>query len=234
MRQETRKLRSPLAHIQPHIVDNSRHMPRIRTSPSLCLRAALNRLRRRLWHALFFRTLFGEVQHGRALPFTRISPSTCIEHEDRLVLEDDVFIGHFNFIEAGSGIHIGRGTQVTNFISIVSHSTHRSVRVAARLSGVPEAAPDGSQAGDIRAPIAIGAHCFIGPHSVIEAGSTLGKGCLVVAGSRVRGTFGDFAVIAGNPAVVTGDTRTQDARWLARHPAYVAAYESWAGQLPQV
>lgn len=208
-----------------------------RISLSLRLRAALNRWRRKLWRAVFFRMLFGEVaqgrQAGRALLHTRISPSTCIEHEDRLALGDDVFIGHFNFIEASSGIAIGRGTQVTNFISIVSHSTHRSVRVAARLSGIPAPAADGSQPSDIRAPIAIGEHCFIGPHCVIEAGSTLGKGCLVTAGSRVRGSFGDFAVLSGNPAQVVGDTRQADARWLAAHPQYLPAYESWAGQLPQ-
>lgn len=197
------------------------------------LRAVINRLRRRLWHAVFFRMLFGEMQRGQPLPGTRISPSTCIEQEDRLTLGDDVFIGHFNFIEASSGVCIGSSTQVTNFISIVSHSTHRSVRVAARLSGAPAPAADGSQPSDIRAPIEIGPYCFIGPHSVIEAGAVLGKGCLVTAGSRVRGTFGDFAVLSGNPAQVVGDTRTQDARWLAVHPDYLPAYERWAGKLPQ-
>ena len=197
------------------------------------LRAVINRLRRRLWHAVFFRMLFGEMQRGQPLPGTRISPSTCIEQEDRLTLGDDVFIGHFNFIEASSGVCIGSSTQVTNFISIVSHSTHRSVRVAARLSGAPAPAADGSQPSDIRAPIEIGPYCFIGPHSVIEAGAVLGKGCLVTAGSRVRGTFGDFAVLSGNPAQVVGDTRTQDARWLAEHPDYLPAYERWAGKLPQ-
>ena len=197
------------------------------------LRAVINRLRRRLWHAVFFRMLFGEMQRGQPLPGTRISPSTCIEHEDRLTLGDDVFIGHFNFIEASSGVCIGSSTQVTNFISIVSHSTHRSVRVAARLSGAPAPTADGSQPSDIRAPIEIGPYCFIGPHSVIEAGAVLGKGCLVTAGSRVRGTFGDFAVLSGNPAQVVGDTRTQDARWLAVHPDYLPAYERWAGKLPQ-
>ena len=200
---------------------------------SMRLRAVINRLRRRLWHAVFFRMLFGEMQRGQPLPGTRISPSTCIEHEDRLTLGDDVFIGHFNFIEASSGVCIGSSTQVTNFISIVSHSTHRSVRVAARLSGAPAPAADGSQPSDIRAPIEIGPYCFIGPHSVIEAGAVLGKGCLVTAGSRVRGTFGDFAVLSGNPAQVVGDTRTQDARWLAVHPDYLPAYERWAGKLPQ-
>ena len=200
---------------------------------SMRLRAVINRLRRRLWHAVFFRMLFGEMQRGQPLPGTRISPSTCIEREDRLTLGDDVFIGHFNFIEASSGVCIGSSTQVTNFISIVSHSTHRSVRVAARLSGAPAPAADGSQPSDIRAPIEIGPYCFIGPHSVIEAGAVLGKGCLVTAGSRVRGTFGDFAVLSGNPAQVVGDTRTQDARWLAVHPDYLPAYERWAGKLPQ-
>ena len=68
---------------------------------------------------------------------------------------------------------------------------------------------------------------------LIEAGAVLGKGCLVTAGSRVRGTFGDFAVLSGNPAQVVGDTRTQDARWLAVHPDYLPAYERWAGKLPQ-
>ncbi len=173
------------------------------------LRALVNRWRRRLWHALFFRMLFGERGAGGvALPGTRISPSTCVEHEAALTLGDDVFIGHFNYIEASAGVRLGRGTQVTNFVSIVSHSTHRAVRVAAGLSG---AALD---AAVVRAPISIGERCFIGPHSTIEAGSTLGHDTLVAAHSRVRGNFPDFAVLAGSPARVVGDTRAADARWL--------------------
>ena len=100
----------------------------------LRLRACCNRLRRRLWHALFFRMLFGERSAGTVLPRTRLSPATCIENESQLTLADDVFIGHFNFIEAGAGVQIGKGTQITNFVSIVSHSTHRAVRVAAACS----------------------------------------------------------------------------------------------------
>ncbi len=185
------------------------------------LRAWVNRLRRRVWRLLFFRVLFGERSGGRLLAGTRISPSTCIEHEGALDLGDDVFIGHFNFIEAGAGVRIGRGTQVTNFVSIVSHSTHRAVRVAGGLSGA------GLAQGVVRAPIAIGERCFIGPHSTIEAGSTLGHGTLVAAHSRVRGAFPDFAVLAGSPARVVGDTREADERWLAEHPDLQAAYGRW-------
>ncbi len=171
-------------------------------------RAWINRLRRGLWRLLFFRMLFGERSAGRWLAGTRISPSTCIEHEDQLTLADDVFIGHFNYIEASAGVSIGRGTQVTNFVSIVSHSTHRAVRVAAGLSGAE------LEAAVIRASIEIGERCFIGPHSTIEAGATLGQGTLVAAHSRVRGRFPDFAVLAGSPARMVGDTREADARWL--------------------
>ena len=185
------------------------------------LRALVNRWRRRWWHLLFFRMLFGERSGWRSLPGTRISPATCIEHEADLVLEDEVFIGHFNYIEASAGVRIGRGTQVTNFVSIVSHSTHRAVRVAAELSDAE------LDAAVLRAPIVIGERCFVGPHSTVEAGTTLGHGTLVAAHSRVRGQFPDFAVLAGSPAQVVGDTREADERWLAEHPDLQAAYQRW-------
>ena len=193
----------------------------------IALRAALNRLRRRLWRLLFHRMLFGEASAGVLRPATRLSPTVCIEHEPTLTLADDVFIGHFCFIEASGGVRIGGGTQVTNFVSIVSHSTHRAVRVAAGLSGAP------LEAAVRRAPIVIGERCFIGPHSTIEAGTTLGHGTLVAAHSRVRGVFPDFAVLAGSPAGVVGDTRAADERWLAAHPELLAAYRRWRQGLAQ-
>ena len=188
------------------------------------VRAWVNRLRRRAWRWVFFRMLFGERSGGALLAGTRISPSTCIEHEDRLVLDDDVFIGHFNFIEASAGVRIGRGSQITNYVSIVSHSTHRAVRVAAALSGSDSPALDGAV---VRQPIEIGQRCFIGPHSTIEAGTVLGHGTLVASHSRVRGRFPDFAVLAGSPATVVGDTREPDRAWLAAHPQLKARYEAW-------
>jgi acetyltransferase-like isoleucine patch superfamily enzyme len=185
------------------------------------LRAAINRFRRALWRLVFFRTLFGEASGGELRPATRLSPTVCIEHAQGLTLADDVFIGHFCFIEASAGVQVGAGTQITNFVSIVSHSTHRAVRVAARLSGAE------LEAAVIRAPVVIGQLCFIGPHSTLEAGTVLGHGTLVAAHSRVRGQFPDFAVLVGSPAQVVGDTREADERWLAVHPELQADYQRW-------
>src|SRR6218665_2739188 len=194
------------------------------------MRARLNRGRRRLWQGLFFRIVFGErAWDGRALPHTRISPSTCIENGERLQLGDHVFIGHFNFIEASGGVRIDEGVQVTNYVSVVTHSSH----VALRLMGQAYAQGADEWPGFVRAPIHIGAYSFIGPHSLIEAGTTIGKGSVVAAFSRVRGEFPDFSVIEGNPARRVGDTRDGDAERLRAHPEWQAHYRAWAGRLPE-
>ena len=194
----------------------------------LQVRAWVNRLRRGLWHLLFFRMLFGErARDGRALPLTRMSASTCFEHPEGLVLADDVFIGHFNVIEALHGVQIDTGVQITNFVSILTHSSHRSLRLMGHRYGT---VPVEQRPGFVAGPVHIGAFCFIGPHSVIEANTTLGKGCLVASHSRVRGEFPDFSVIAGSPAQRVGDTRDGDEPCLARHPEWHAHYEAWAGK----
>ncbi len=183
------------------------------------MRAFINRWRRRLAHALLHRRVFGE----RDAPHTRIAPSTCIEHEERLQLADHVYIGPFNVIEASGGVRLGEGVQITSFCSLTTHSS----QAAQRLLGPAYAGWPGEKPAMKRAPIVIGPYCFIGPHSLIEAGAVLGKGVLVCAYSQVRGTVPDFAIVAGQPAVVVGDVREQDARWLAQHPECRAHYEAW-------
>jgi len=187
----------------------------------------INAWRRAVARVLLFRVVFGErTPSGVPLPLTRISPSTCIEHPENLVLSDDVFIGHFNFIEASHGVRIDAGVQITNYVSIVTHSSHRAQRLMGREYALR---PQDDRPGFIAGSVHIGEHCYIGPHCVIEAGTQLGRGCIVASHSRVRGSFPDFAAIAGTPARVVGDTRATDAALLELHPQWRAAYEAWAG-----
>jgi acetyltransferase-like isoleucine patch superfamily enzyme len=190
------------------------------------LRAWFNRLRRRLAQSLLHRVVFGEVSGGRVLAFTRIAPSACIEHEDRLVLQDHVYIGPLCFVEASAGVTVGEGTQITHHVSIVTHSSHRAQRLLGRRFVEWH---EGTRPGWVSGPVTIGPYCFIGPHSVLEAGTTLGRGCIVRAGSVLRGAFAEHAVIAGNPAQVVGDARDGDRSWLDRQPELRAHYEAWAG-----
>ena len=188
------------------------------------MRAVLNRWRRRLWQALFYRMVFGESDHlGRSLPHTRIAPSTCIEGAEGLRLSDHVFIGQFNFIDATAGLQIGQGVQITNFVSIVTHSSHRAIR----LLGSSYAVHEHPKPGYISAPVEIGAYTFVGPHSLIEAGTRIGKGVVVCAYAQVRGEVPDFAIMAGVPARQIGDVREQDERLLLQHQELRPHYESW-------
>jgi hypothetical protein len=126
-------------------------------------RALLNRWRRRLARALLYRVVFGERSGGRLLPHTRISPAACIEHEERLVLGDHVYIGPFNFLEASGGITLGDGVQLTSHISIVTHASHRSQR----LLGEGFVNWPGERPGWIAGPVVVGPYSFIGPHALI-------------------------------------------------------------------
>lgn len=189
------------------------------------MRAWMNRWRRRLVQGLMFRRVFGERSQGRWLPNTRISPSSCLEFEERLVLGDHVYIGPFNWIEASGGVTLEEGVQVTSHVSIVTHSSHRAMR----LLGRAYVDWPGERPGWIGGPVHIGAWSFIGPHALIEARTRLGRGTLVCAGSVVRGEFPDFAVLDGRPARVVGDTRRNDEALLARHPELRAHYAQWAG-----
>lgn len=185
------------------------------------MRASLNALRRRIARLLWFRVLFGE----RGLPHTRIAPSTCLQGEAGLRLGDHVFIGQFNFIDASAGLVIEEGVQITNFCSIVTHSTHNALRVNGRRF----AREAGEPPGYVKAPVRLGAYSFVGPHSLIEPGATLGRGAILCAYSQLRGAAPDFAIMAGQPARPVGDTRERDAALLQRHPELREAYQAWAG-----
>lgn len=51
-------------------------------------------------------------------------------------------------------------------------------------------------------PVTIGDNCWIGGHSTINPGVTLGNNVVVASGSVVTKSFGDNVVIGGNPAKV--------------------------------
>ena len=194
----------------------------------MTMRTTLNRLRRKWLRRWIWQPVFGEQQGSRLLPNTRISSASVIEHEDRLVLGDNVFIGAFNFIEASGGITIEEGVQVTSHNAIVTHSSHRSQRLLGPAYTTWPVPPGGERPGWISGPIHIGAYSFIGPHCLIEANTRIGRGSLVCAGSFVRGTYPDFAILEGRPARVVGDSRRADERALVRFPELQVLYDAWA------
>jgi acetyltransferase-like isoleucine patch superfamily enzyme len=222
------------------------------------LPAFIRRWRSRLAHERLFAVEAGVTSQGRWLPETRVSLASRIEHPERLSLGDHVTIGHFNLIDASAGVVIDEGAHISHHVVIVSCSSHRSRRLLGRgfarwqagmapsmlepaalphdpsddpADSAAATLPDGRRLppGWIAGAVHIGAYSFIGPHSLIEAGSRLGRGCIVCAGAQVRGDFVDFSIIEGAPARVIGDSRRADQPWLQQHPELLELYAQWAG-----
>jgi acetyltransferase-like isoleucine patch superfamily enzyme len=195
------------------------------------LRQQMIRPLARLWSALAGpRIIYGwRNANGTYMANTRVSTHTCFEHPEGLVMGDHVFVGHFNRIDGSNGLTIEEGVQVTNYVSVLSHSSHRSVRIMGRRY-IGHADP----VGYVRRATLIGAYTFIGPHSIVAPGARIGKGVIVQAYSFVSGEVPDFAIVGpkapGQAATVMGDTREMDANLLAQHPELHPVYAQWAGQ----
>ncbi|WP_422012239.1 acyltransferase [Roseateles sp.] len=186
----------------------------------------LKRLISRLWGP---RMVYGFVRgDGDFLPNTRISNSTAVFARDRLDVADHVFIGHFSVLDATYGLRIGEGCQIGFFTGVFTHSSHAAVRLYGR-----EYLNVADKQAYFTARVEIGAYSFIGAHATVLPGTKLGKGSLVSAYSLVQGEFPDYAILAGQPARVVGDTRIKDAELLRRHPELAVHYQAWAGELPR-
>jgi acetyltransferase-like isoleucine patch superfamily enzyme len=143
----------------------------------------------------------------------RIGNSTFIDSAQNLILDNNVYIGHHNFIEASNGVTIGKGCQITSFVSISTHSSHISIRLYGSNYGKAK-----DHVGYLNGAIEIGDFTFVGPHSVIMPNTKIGKGCIVSAFSYVKGEFPDGAVISGNPATIIKNVAEIDEPFLNEHP----------------
>ncbi len=144
-----------------------------------------------------------------------ISNTSHISYPGNLYLEDFVFIGHYNYIDCLIGTRIGEGTQISNFISVLNHSSHHALRLHARQQSSMHPA---DRKGLLKGKVEIGKYCFVGAHSIIMPGSKLGDGCIVSAYSYVSGEFPPFSIIRGCPATVVGDVRKKDEQLLIEFP----------------
>ncbi len=149
-------------------------------------------------------------------PLANVSPFSDIENSVRggkVIISDNamvdsfvkikfaggtgnVFIGESAYLNAGvviysgNGVSIGRGTLVAANVTIAA--TNHEYR--SRYKSIIDQRFISSKGG-----VVIEEDCWIGANSVLLDGTILRRGCVVGAGSVIRGEWPEFAVIAGNP-----------------------------------
>lgn len=145
--------------------------------------------------------------------WTRISSSVIISNKRQLSIEDHVWIWHNSILDASADtIRIGEGVQMGSWVGIFTHGSENSVRLLGRQY---VHIPKQKRLGYTRGGVTIGAYSFVGPGSIVLAGVSIGKGCLISAMSLVNRDVPDYSYVSGNPAIIKGRTIDID-KWFFR------------------
>jgi acetyltransferase-like isoleucine patch superfamily enzyme len=142
---------------------------------------------------------------------TRTSDTVFFYHPENIFIEDNVFVWHYTILDGTDRLEIGEGSQIGAWVGIFTHSSH----IAIRLYGNHyQEVPEDKKKGYKVAPVKIGKYVFVGAGAKIFPGVVVGDGAIISAGAIVNKDVGAFEIVSGNPAVVIGDTRKLDKRYL--------------------
>lgn len=108
-------------------------------------------------------------------------------------------IGDYAWIGAAGGVTIGSNVIMGQFVSFHSQE-HEFENTAIPIR----------QQGTTQRGIVIGDDCWIGARVTFLDGSRVSEGCVVAAGSVVRGDIPPFSVIAGIPARVIRNRQSKE------------------------
>lgn len=157
-------------------------------------------------------------------PGAKVSPLADIEDSvrgtriviaDRVVIDafvkikpvggmGDLLIGAGSIINSGCVLYTGNGIVIGKDVLIAANCTFAPVNheYSRRDVAISRQGFRPSKGG-----IAIGDDVWIGANCVILDGATIGDGCVVAAGSIVRGRLDPYVVYGGNPLVTLGQRR---------------------------
>jgi acetyltransferase-like isoleucine patch superfamily enzyme len=127
------------------------------------------------------------------------------QYTPSIVIADDVYIGGNTAIWAVQRIEIANGCVLSNQVYLTDF-----------FHGFdPEAGLIMQQELQLKGPVYIGPHCFLGFRVSIMPGVTLGERCIVGANSVVTRSFPAYSMIVGSPARLVKTYSHELKRWIA-------------------
>ena len=112
-------------------------------------------------------------------------------------------IGHYlHIISSGQTLVVGKHTTISGNV-FITNLDHSYQEIGKHIMEQPT----------IELNTKIGENCFIGFGVAIQAGTILGKQCIVGSNSVVRGTFPDYCVIVGAPARIVKRYNPETKLW---------------------
>ena len=116
----------------------------------------------------------------------------------------DLVIGEQSVVNSGCVLYTGNGISIGNHVAVAANTTFAPVNHAFR-DRARLIAEQGFQPS--RGGIVIEDDVWIGANCVLLDGTVLRRGCVIGAGSLVRGEVAAYTVNAGNPLVLLGKRR---------------------------
>ncbi|MEL7224232.1 MAG: acyltransferase [Cyanobacteria bacterium J06576_12] len=111
----------------------------------------------------------------------------------KILLGEQVIIGSFNYLNAGPGdIVVEQGVLMAHFVSIIA-SSHGidDLSMPIRIQ---------RPSSDHKIGVVVEAGAWLGAHSIVLPGVTIGKGAVVGAGAVVTKDIPSLGIVVGNPA----------------------------------
>jgi virginiamycin A acetyltransferase len=108
----------------------------------------------------------------------------------------DVYIGEGSIVNSGCVMYTGNGIRIGRFVAVAANCTFAPSNHAYREKDVLISKQGFQQS---RGGIKIADDVWIGANCVILDGADIGEGCVIGAGSVVRGILEPYCVYVGNP-----------------------------------
>lgn len=135
----------------------------------------------------------------------RIFPGARMEVHGKLssiTISDNISIGQNLHIISGGGLIVEKNTTISANV-LITNIDHEYQAIDKHILEQKYNTNETK----------IGENCFIGYGAVIQAGTILGKQCIVGANAVVRGTFPPYCVIVGVPAKIVKRYNDKTEKW---------------------